>query len=538
MYNLMIIDDEPLTREYLKIQIPLLNEKFHVSAEAMDGSEAWDILQKQKVDLVITDIKMPIMDGLELSRNISQHFPRQKIIILSGYDEFALAKEAMHYGVYDFLLKPIVLEELAKALNKISIELEREASENLAYHTLSNVSKDMKTQVVKNFLKAAVSDGNVEIKALYPLIYRLNVSLLEAEAIVMMMDLDTDTIFEKSVPARDIPIFKFILHQVATEITEEESWGTVFFDEHQHTIVFVPGENEDEIVQKCKMIHEKASFFIQQITGITVTSAIGSIEDDVFQLNSSYHKARRIMQCRLFSRGNHFFAYNESQHELKLIHELEQSTASILSELLNNNEVAYAMAIKRVVEFIDHLTVSNVFKLGIYLIESISQLRREKSTDLIEYALNHLKTNIQAHSDPLSKNETISLYMGLVNFFSMHNSPNQDQLNEHDIVFKMKEYIYAHYSEPLSLADIAEYIGVSSNYLSNVFHKRVNESYIKFLTRVRMEQAAKLLCAIPSEKIYDISEKVGYLSVKHFSYVFKKYFGMPPSDYQEMNIIK
>lgn len=102
-----------------------------------------------------------------------------------------------------------------------------------------------------------------------------------------------------------------------------------------------------------------------------------------------------------------------------------------------------------------------------------------------------------------------------------------------DIVQKAKEYIYVHYREPLSLALIAEKIGVSSSYLSNIFHKSVGESYIKFLTRVRMEQAEKLLKSTPPYKVYDISERVGYISVKHFSFIFKKYFKISPGEYQE-----
>src|SRR5437899_1762258 len=99
MYNLLIVDDEPLTREYLKLHIPVLHPDWHVTAEAMDGSEAWEILQKMKFDLIITDIKMPIMDGLELCRLIYERNPKQKTVILSGFDEFSLAKEAMRYGV-------------------------------------------------------------------------------------------------------------------------------------------------------------------------------------------------------------------------------------------------------------------------------------------------------------------------------------------------------------------------------------------------------------------------------------------------------
>lgn len=250
MYKMMIVDDEPLTREYMKYNIPLLNDKWQVVSEAMEGSEALELLKYKPVDLIVTDIKMPVMDGLELCRKLSEKHLVQKIIILSGYDEFAFAREALRYGVSEYILKPIVKDELKKALDRVTEQIETE----------------------------------------------------------------------------------------------------------------------------------------------------------------------------------------------------------------NNREIAYkAMT-------------------GIY--------------------------------------------------------PCNDY-DDQDIIAKAKQYIYTHYSEPISLALVAEKTGVSSGYLSNIFHKNVGESYIKFVTRIRMEQAERLLKIKPLQKIQDISEKVGYISVKHFSYVFKKYFNMSPSEYQQ-----
>lgn len=277
----MIVDDEPLTREYMKINVPLIDNRWRVTAEAMEGCEALDILQKQQFDLIITDIKMPVMDGLELCSLISKRCPGQKVIIISGYDEFAFAKEAIRYGVHEYLLKPIVKEELQAALNKIAIQIERKKNEQLIYKTMVTLlAEDPKKQVVENLLKTVV-------------------------------------------PVSDI-----------------------------------------------------------------------------------------------------------------------------------------------------------------------------------------------------------------VQLFESNNSQLNCTANEHDIVKKTIEYIYEHYSEPISLALIADKIGVSPCYLSNLFHKNVGESYIKFLTKVRMEQAAKLLKLKPLAKICDIAEKVGYTSVKHFSYVFKQYFNTTPGEYQ------
>lgn len=126
MYNLMIVDDEPLTREYFKLNIHKLDERWEVVAEAMEGSEALEILDKLNIDLVITDIKMPVMDGLELCKVVSEKYPNIKLVILSGYDEFDFARQAVKYGVVDYILKPIVKEELKSMLGKVAKVLDEQ----------------------------------------------------------------------------------------------------------------------------------------------------------------------------------------------------------------------------------------------------------------------------------------------------------------------------------------------------------------------------------------------------------------------------
>lgn len=155
-------------------------------------------------------------------------------------------------------------------------------------------------------------------------------------------------------------------------------------------------------------------------------------------------------------------------------------------------------------------------------------------TALLECAFDLLKAASDNRFEKLTKETIAALYLKIIKLFDSNHFPNAVILDEQNIVTKAKEIIYAHYSEPLSLALIAERIDVSSGYLSHIFHKKVNEPYIKFLTRVRMEQAAKLLKEKPAAKVYEVAEKVGYLSVKHFCYVFKQFHGMPPGEFQDL----
>jgi two-component system response regulator YesN len=124
------------------------------------------------------------------------------------------------------------------------------------------------------------------------------------------------------------------------------------------------------------------------------------------------------------------------------------------------------------------------------------------------------------------------LYMFHTNFLLKQTNPT-NQINEHEVVSKVKTYIMEKYAEPLSLAQIAEHVGISYSYLSSLFFQNTQESYSKYLTRIRLEHAASMLRHNPPEKISEIAEKVGYISAKHFSHLFKQQYGIPPGQYQE-----
>lgn len=533
MYKIMIVDDESLTREFMKLNIPLINNQWQVVYEATDGQEALEILKNHKVDLIITDIKMPVMNGLELCKIVSLSHPKQKVIILSGHDEFTLAREAIRYGVNEYLLKPIVNEELKEALNRITLEVSKERNQELVDKTMRTLSEDSKSHVIKNFLKAVISDSHAEIKVLYPLLHRLKVSLIESEGLMMILSLDEDLMMGKSIPPSDIPVFKYILNQVAAEIIEETNMGKVFYDGNENTVVLIIGDHETEMIERCREVYTKVAAVIFNSTAITVTGAIGSLANDVLQLNISYHKARKMLLNRLQLGGGCLYSFHDDTSNLQFVNDLDKVISAVKSGLLDHNERQYLVSVKNYVDLFDKFTIGAVSRYGIYMIESIVLLEPGFAGAGAGKAWNTLKAfGLSLKTDPV-KEEIIAVFNEIIKSFAQLSAPEHEHPNEHDLVTKAKDYIYAHYSEPISLALIAETIGVSSSYLSNIFHKTVHESYIKFLTRVRMEEAAKLLKSRSSPKVFDVSEKVGYVSVKHFSYVFKQHFNMPPGEFQE-----
>ncbi|AJY75431.1 response regulator transcription factor [Paenibacillus beijingensis] len=535
MFNVMLVDDEPLVREFLRAHFRQHHPEWKIAAEAMDGQEAWEKLQECRIDLVISDIKMPVMNGIELSRLIHRMEAPPQMVILSGYDEFALAQEALRSGVCNYLLKPVVKEELMEAIHSVTSLLELRNRESLAFYTENSISKESRAQVIKQFLKAVISDSGVEIKTLYPLIYRLKVQLIETEGMIMLLDLDEQSLIERGVPCGDFPIFRFILQQAAAEIAEEDAFGNVFLDEEQLTSVLVTGDDEAQILQRCTELYRRVADAMAVSTGIAVSGGLGSLESELFHLHTSYAAAARNLQCRLLTGQPALFGQREAGSLAGRLKAIDQAAAEIRHALFNRNETAAAIALGSYIDQMRLFTSNEVVTFGIHLTKSIAAGKRELYGQRMNKACRRLQRVFQEQRASWEAESVLAVFRDIAASFSAGQA-KPEALDETDIGNRAKAYIYAHYAEPLSLALLADKLGVSQGYLSNTFHRTVGETYVKFLTRIRMEQAAKLLQASPPEKVYDVAEKVGYVGVKHFSHVFKQHFGLPPGEYQEQHL--
>ncbi|WP_163537958.1 response regulator [Gracilibacillus sp. YIM 98692] len=527
MYKVMVVDDEKLTRDFLKIKIPELHPDWEVTALAEDGKVACEKYENIHFDLILTDIKMPTMDGLELCRVVKEKNPNQKIMILSGYNEFHLAQEAIAYGVKEYLLKPLIMEELFSAIDKITRELISERDQASEYKTIQLLSEDSKQHIIRTYLKAIITGNHLELNALEPVVSKWKVNLMANTGVIMIMSLDGEHILDQNVPYKDIPIYHYILNRIAKETVEDQNMGKIAADEFHRTIILLTGE-ERQLEDLISHIHVTVSNALQKYTNLTMTSSVGRRVTDILQLQSSYNLAKTAWLSKLKDGGDNLYLYDEHEVDLQLFSDvLNQNINDIISGYLNNNERIYATACKEYIDLMSDTSKLSVYRYGYYLIKKIVSLDNtyEKFED---QALKRLK--IPDSQKTLTKEEIIDLFQSIIKLFMVSPSTKDTQ---QDIISQAKRYIYTHYGEPLSLSLLADEVGVTSSYLSNSFHKNAGESYIKFLTRVRMEQAAKFLKIYPHAKIYDIAEKVGYTSVKHFSQIFKQYYHMPPGKFQQ-----
>lgn len=532
MYRVMLVDDESLTLEYLKMTIPRLDADWQIAALCADGIEALEWLACHQADLIITDIKMPEMTGLELSRKVKERYPEQKIIILSGYDDFKFAQQAIQYGVRDYLLKPISLDDLQKSLSEMKAVLDKSRMEAQAYTHLLSMSENGKRQLAARFLKAVIHHGQLETRSLYPLIHRMKISLLEGAARLLLFDLDLDLLLHKKLSVQDISLYQYMLYQMVLEISENQAdnlWTVL--DRFDHTVMILSADTADAALRKCQDIYHIVSEILQSQMQLSLSCVVSDPFADVFEADKAYSQALTLLRARVFFSQGSFYSASDCQPALPKAASLHQAVSSLWASLSDQNVISQEHAILSILALMPQYTKPAVVRFGLYWILDICS-RWDTETQAHKRRCEQAIRKLAESDTDNSKEAALRLYLSAAQLLSTSEDSPAKNMDENLLIADAKNYIHANYAQPLSLTLVADELGITPNYLSALFHREIGESYIKYVTHVRIEHAIQLMKENPKMKICEIVEKVGYVSVKHFSYVFKQTKGISPSEYQ------
>lgn len=527
MYRLLIVDDEPLTRRFLKQTIPILSTKWEVIAEAMDGQEAIEILEKCAVDLVITDIKMPGINGIDLCKNIYKSYPVVKCVLLSGYGEFEYAKKAIEYNVYNYLLKPIVNNELKKVLDELSDQFDQENKKNQQYISLIDEATKYHEEISSKYLRAIINESNLVLDSMCQVVK--GKELMKNKGAICIIYLFEETLIQNNIDLSQMPSCKLLLYKICKQMASKNNMK-VCVDSNQNTVLLISLSEEDKLVEIIDSVYEKINEKFYQENFSNCFLAVGSQEKDLLQMNVSYsHAKNALIQYFLSQETNSkFFIYEEKNYKVKT-KEISSLLMSIIYAVLSNDNINLQVLIRNLSKFIsNNVSVSLTLDFSYYFINYLNEnLKIEKN--FLEQAYIIMENSNEVMLNEISLNDMYSKLMKCVN----KNSENNKKIKEANVIVEYaKQYIFDYYMEPLSLSLIADKLSISSTYLSNLFHKSVGTSYIKFLTKVRLKEACFLLKSNRGMNLETITQKVGYVSVKHFSQVFKKYYHVSPSEYR------
>lgn len=541
MLKIFLAEDEVIVRETIKRMIPWEDLRFELVGEAADGEMALPLLLRQKPDLLITDIKMPFMDGLTLAKVAKKEIPGLKVVILSGYDDFNYAKQAINIGVEDYLLKPITKNALIERLTEIRSRYEHEKTQKEYYEKFHREMQAYEKNSSRDFFEALVS-GSMDMMEIYRRSEKLGLDIV-AEAynvLIFTMNCEEDFSGQREGYSEWEAESLELLEEFFSENTSAMlfrcnifSYG-VLIKGQKETI----GENTRSCVSEIQRIldrkEQKRQWFV----------AAGEPVERLSQIQKSYYSASRAFSQRYLYDENILYYDEMASMEKKNVTEDDSTYLQkvdvnalnpvILQKFLSNGlleetenfvkDYFYAIGQEPLesLVFRNYVTLNVRFSVMSFLKEigcDTRTLEQEDTEDVLSESSKSLENAIAYAKKIIS--QAIAL--------RDQNSGNKNR----SILKTAVDFIDSHYmEEDMSLNKAANAANVSANHFSALFSQNMGQTFIEYLTNLRMNKAKEYL-RCTSMRSSEIAGEIGYKDAHYFSYLFKKTQGMTPSDYRK-----
>lgn len=519
-YKVFFVEDEIVTREGIRDNVDWAANGFVFCGEATDGEMALPMLRAARPDVLITDIKMPFMDGLQLSKIVRERMPWVKIVILSGHDEFEYAQQAIQLGVTEYLLKPVTVQNLHKVLIKLASQLDQERKEQESIRHLREQIEEnrsiLRERLLLKMVVGALSSTEAIEKA-----QQLGMDLVARCYLVVILKTELVDRSEQF----DYEEYQQIQHIIANLV---DNMPDVFLlrKDWEELVLLMKG-NETEFLEEER---ERLLGLIKQEvekTRYQLTIGIGSPKKRIAELHQSFVEALVSIQRSADEKDNHLNHAVGKADLLKLDRPavenyLRSGAKEDFDEFFNTyirslGESALTSYLIKNYILVDVVlaTVKLVNELGGDIDQVVPEL------DSIETALASIKTVEQL------RQQVFRILASTLAFRDRHTSSHY--LNT---IQQAKDYIDHHYMEAeLSLNEVAAQVSLSSSHFSVVFSKEAARTFKEYLTDIRIQKAKELL-RTTALRSADISYQVGYSDPHYFSHVFHKITGMSPNEFR------
>lgn len=529
MFKLLIVDDEPLVQAGIKSMINREESYISIVGVASNGETAYQMIREYDVDIVITDVKMPVMSGLELVRKCREEgLTLPVFIILTGYEDFHFVKEALTYQAVDYLVKleltqDMLHQSLDRAIARIS-ELRR--STQSAELIPENIFKEQFfTRLLFNLFETerqfSSQAKNLNIDFHYDSFCVAYIEINSRKLNTMTLD-------------KQISLYVSSLQLVSELMAKYLSCHTVSLDSRHFCIVFFLKENGG-VNQKAtiRQALEQVSSMIFNYYSVTFRASIGSCVEKPLMLSVSYQDAKQIFPQVTDEQPILFYEEVTGSATLKNIFNMSLFREDIRKAYAEYDEKALYDIFNSIIELFrdqpTHYTQALDAACNIlYLSLSLLNNGEQAVSEIFASSGNGYRSIYEMTSVPQIMIYLETLRDGLCAVFSAR---TKDYKN--NIVINAKKYIVQHIEDKLTLNDVAEAFCISPNYLSVLFSKYNDVGFSDFVNQSKVEAAKKMMTQEDSKKIYEISDILGFESAFYFSRVFKKVTGLSPRDYMK-----
>ncbi len=525
-YTVLLVDDE---EEVFQIMIKKLEwDKmgFDIIGYARNGVEALEMAESLQPDVVLTDIKMPFMDGLTLCKKLKELYQKVKIIILSGFDEFVYAKEAIKLEAEEYLLKPINANELKEVFERVKKNLDYELDEKRNVEKLKNYYLESLPVLQENFYTLLI-EGRIPIKQITDYLLNYQIELNGPNYIVTVLHISKTDKLEDLQP--------FLLVVSVKKLAEEqltEKWHSRVVT-YLGDIIIISQLSDKELVTEFIDDMDKFCKVAKRLCNAKLTAGIGHCCNKIEDISISYKGAQNALSYRVLYGNVRAISIEEIDplENVDLPWE-EQYISKIFRKIKTGNRQELKLAVHECISQFSAKGIS-LQKYRFFIMELIAELFRFANINQlhIESILGECKDvygQVLQMESPLELEEWLNIAVNKAQDIVMH----ERQDTTKSFIAKGIIFVKEHYADQnLTVETICKKLGVSASYFSVVFKKETGKTFINYLTDYRMDKAIDLLLN-NDEKTYIIANKVGYADPNYFSYVFKKQFGVSPSKYK------
>lgn len=529
MLKVLIVDDEYYFRQALKISLPWEELGFQIAGEAKNGQEALTLMSEVAPDIVLVDINMPIMDGMEFIQKAKQRELETKFIMLTGQSEFAYAKMSMKLGVVNYVLKPIDEDELRSSLLETKNQISKERSVKLDYERLKKQAKEHMPMLKERLLNEWLQGSRVEPLSSAERLEYLDIHLHAPFHMVVVVDIDSQ---DDLVTAEEMHIRKLAVQDIAQELIYNTYPFASCHDTNDRYVMImgVPARSYDLVESVFEAIRKS----VEVNLGCTVTIGVGNEYPAFTSISVSYQEALYALKHRFVLGGNQVIPHAmiaEAGMKVSLF-SVERRTSLLMSMRIGNiseteewlrtffqdvrtknasMEMMYVAALDIVstcLEFLDEISQSfeDVFQEGVQT-DIFQHIQQMNSFGELEKWIHNLILKVIRHVHGRKQNRAAK------------------------VVDEVKAYIHRHYgNEELRIVDLAKSVHMNYNHLCYVFKKETSLTINDYLTEIRMTKA-KGLFDQGATIVQNVASQVGYADANYFGKCFKKYIGISPSMY-------
>lgn len=533
LYKVLLVDDEEEVYEAIIRKLNWGELGFEVVGYARNGQEALEMAEELKPDVVMTDIKMPYMDGFELARRVKKMYKNTKFIIFSGFDELEYAKETIKIKAEEYVLKPINSKELKEVFERLKQNLDDELAEKNDVEKLRERYQKSLPALQIQFL-GTLMEGNLTESQIDDFMENCQLDLHADNYAVGVIRIDSVPTENKMLylePLKGVMV-DFMTEEIAARTDDKKKWNFHCFQYVGNLVVLVMFENGIPISRFTDLLNRMCQT-AERYLGISVTAGVGQACNHLSQLDFSYTGALEALSYKVIFDDSKVISITDLEPDPYDVGYLNDVN---IDEIIRGIKVLTDDEIQELVErFVENIRKAKLPlpKYRVIVMELITELL--KMVNVYQLDVEQVFSgdkNIYDKVLALESSESLKEWLYHICILMKNSIRKERSDSAKMIVEKAMHYVEENYSDTeLTVEGLSGILNVSAAYFSTIFKKQTGQSFVNYLTRVRMEHAVELLTTT-DDKTYVIAEKVGYIEPNYFSYVFRKHFGISPSKYR------